>query len=35
MVPKKYSYPPMTRTFFPDGSLDRECVETSLRIDDL
>lgn len=28
-------YPPMTRTFFPDGSFDLEWVDTSLRMVDL
>lgn len=31
----RHRYPPMTRTFFPDGSLDLEWVDTSLRMVDL
>lgn len=30
-----HRYPPMTRTFFPDGSFDLEWVDTSLRMVDL
>lgn len=28
-------YPPITRTFFPDGSFDLEWVDTSLKMVDL
>lgn len=30
-----HRYPPITRTFFPDGSFDLEWVDTSLRMVDL